>query len=246
MRVIHNLTKDEKLKIIQETELNNFTFDSLLLADFAKVNRNTKYVCDLCTGNAPIPLLLKYRAKQNFVIDCVEIQPVLAKLAVESIELNKYQTDIFVHEQNLINVSDVLGKNKYQLVTCNPPYFKVDENSNINPNESIAMARHEISVTLEQIIEEARKLLTNTGVVAFVFRPERFDELIYLLKKNQFSVTKIKFVYPKKGKKANTVLVEAKRKNTNSHVMILEPLYVYNADGTYTADALKIINRNED
>ena len=244
MEIIHDLTKDSTLKIIQDTDMNSYTFDSILLSHFATVNKRTKKIVDLCAGNAPIAMLLSRRIySDDYKIVAVEIQEHIAKLGKRSIKLNNLDDKITMFNSDLKGISETIGKNEYNLITCNPPYFKLDETSNVNPNNSVAIARHEISVTLDDIINEARILLDNLGVFAIVFRPERFDELIVTLDKHGFKVKRMQFVYPKKGQKCNTILVEAKKGLANSQVKILEPLYVYNSDNTYTDEALEIVNQ---
>lgn len=244
MQKIHDLTKDGKLKIVQNTTMNSYTFDSLLLSYFTTINKKTKKIVDLCAGNAPVCMLLTRRLKvDDYFIHAVEIQKAVAILGQKSLELNNLEDKIKILNRDLKRVSEEIGKNRFDLITCNPPYFKVDQDSNLNENSSVAIARHEISVTLEDIIEEARVLLNNEGILSIVFRPERFDELIVCLNKYGFNVKKMLFVYPKKGQNCNTVLVEAKKGKANSQVKILEPLYVYHQDSTYTKEALKIINQ---
>lgn len=244
MEIIHDLTKDGQLKIVQDTEMNTYTFDSILLSYFTTVNKRTKKVVDLCSGNGPIGMLLSRRLYgDDYQIKCVEIQEHIADLGAKSIKLNNLDNNMEMICDDLIDISETIGKNNYNLVTCNPPYFKVDPDSNLNPNSSVAIARHELCVNLEEIIDEARKLLDNMGLFSIVFRPERFDELIVLLDAYGFKVKRMQFVYPKQGQKCNTILVEARKGQVNSQVQILEPLYVYNQDDTYTEDALKIVNQ---
>ncbi len=242
MIVQHDLTKDGKLKILQDTTKNSYTFDSILLANFVSLNKKSKLAVDLCSGNAPIAMLLTRRnSRHKLQIKAIEIQTEIAKLGAKSIELNQLD-NVQMINRDLIDISSEIGKNMYNLVTCNPPYFKVNDVSNINESESVAIARHEILVNLEQIIDESRKLLDNNGVLAMVFRPERLDELIILLEKYKFKLKRIQFVYPKLGENCNTILIEAKRGQNKGQVIIEQPLFVYNADGSHTKEALEIIN----
>ncbi len=242
MIVEHDLTKDGALKILQDTTKNSYTFDSVLLANFVSLNKKSKLVVDLCSGNAPIAMLLTRRKTKNpLQIKAVEIQSEIANLGAESIAINQLN-NVEMLNRDLINISDEIGKNMYNVVTCNPPYFKVSDEGNINESRSVAIARHEILVNLEQIIVESRKLLDNNGVLAMVFRPERIDELIILLEKHKFKLKRIRFVYPKMGENCNTILIEAKRGQNKGQVIIEQPLYVYNQDGTHTEEAKAIIN----
>ena len=51
---------------------------------------------------------------------------------------------------------------------------------------------------------------------------------------------RIKFVYPKQGKEANTLLIEA-TKDGNPDLKILPPLIVYNEENEYTAELKEIL-----
>ncbi len=239
MLVTNDLTSDGRMKIIQDTDFGSYTLDSLLLADFVSLTRRSEYGVDLCAGNGPIGMLLCDR-KKNLKMESVEIQKQLSDITKQSAELNGLSDRFTTHNETLINVSAKLGMNKYHIVTVNPPYFKVSDDSNINPNTAVAMARHELTVTLEDIIIESSKLLDNIGSLNIVFRPQRLDELIILLNKHGFTIKRIKFVYPKLNKNCNTILVEAKRGKSNNQMIIETPFIVYNDDDTYT-DATKTI-----
>ena len=82
-------------------------------------------------------------------------------------------------------------------VVCNPPFFKVDEDSNLNDNEFLTIARHEIKINLEEIIKSAAKILDNRGKFAMVHRPQRMIEILNLMQKYDSEPKRIKFVYPK-------------------------------------------------
>ena len=72
MEVINDLLGYEGLKIVQDPEMFNFSIDSMLLGSFVTINKKTKRIIDLCSGNAPIPLYLTLRTKNRIV--GVEIQ----------------------------------------------------------------------------------------------------------------------------------------------------------------------------
>ncbi len=241
MEVIHDLDVEGKLKIYQDTDLNSFTFDSVLLSYFTNLRKKDNLIVDLCSGNAPIAMFLTLK-KEDLKISCVEIQKEVCELAKKSISINSLEDKIEVYCADLKGISKEIGANKYDVITCNPPYFRVDEDSNLNTSDSISIARHEISVNLKDIIIESRKLLNNTGSLNFVYRPDRIDELIILLNENNFYINRLQFVYPKISKGANTVLVEARKgKVKNNKIKVLKPIVVYNENSNYTDDAKTIL-----
>ena len=49
------------LKIIQRNDCFHFSLDSLLISEFIKINKRSKTILDLGTGNAAIPLFLSLK-----------------------------------------------------------------------------------------------------------------------------------------------------------------------------------------
>lgn len=226
------------LKIYQDTESFNFSTDSMLLSDFASIPNRVKNICDLCTGNAPVPLYLSLRTKAKIV--GVEVLKGSYDLAIKSVEENKLSDQIEIINDNLIDISAKIGKNKFDLVTCNPPFFKVGDNR-INPNDNKAVARHEILANLDDIVKEAARLLNSKGIFRMVHRPDRLIEILDTFRKYKIEPKRLQFVYPKPNSKCNTILIEGV-KDGSSQLTILEPIYVYGEDGKWTEKVRKIYN----
>ena len=237
--VCNELLGRELLKIYQDPEYFSFSLDSMLLASFATILPTTKKICDLCSGNAPIPLYLSLRNEKSKIIG-VEIQKHSYDLAIKSINENKLENRISMINDNLININDKIG-NDFDLVTCNPPYFKLGEH-NVNPSDFKAIARHEICATFDDICKEAYKLLKPKGKFAFVHRPQRLMELLDTLKKNKLIPKRIRFIYPKMDKECNHILIEAYKDGERGSLRVLPPLYIYNNDNKWTEEVLKIYN----
>ena len=240
MKQIHELLGYKNIKIIQDDEMFSFSVDSMLLADFIKTTTKTKHIIDLCCGNAPIPLFLTL--KTNAKITGIEIQKDVYELAQESIKLNNFEDQIEIINDDLINIYQKIGANKYDIVSCNPPYFKYIETSNINKNDYLTIARHEVKATLEDIVIESNKLLVDGGYLYMVHRVERIAEIMECFSKNCFQIKTMRFVYSKEdSNEAMFVLIEA-RKNKNPGTKILKPLYIYNKNNEYTPEVLEIFN----
>ncbi|WP_226647425.1 tRNA1(Val) (adenine(37)-N6)-methyltransferase [Mesobacillus subterraneus] len=234
-----NLREDERLdyllaedlRIIQSPNVFSFSLDAVLLARFVWVPIQKGKIVDLCSGNGVIPLFLSARTKGT--ITGVEIQERLYDMAVRSIEYNNLQERLHMIHGDLKDVPKELGYEKYDVVTCNPPYFPTPSNEEINANEHLAIARHEILCTLEDAIKSSSQLVKQGGKVAFVHRPGRLIDIIEIMRKYRLEPKRIQFVYPKAGKEANTLLVEA-IKDGSPDLKILEPLTVYDENNEYT------------
>ena len=192
---------------------------------------------DLCCGNAPIPIVLS--TKTNAKITGIEIQKDVYNLAKESVDYNNLSDQIELINMDIKDLKSKYSSDRFDVITCNPPYFKYIESSNINEDIHKVIARHEKLITLEEIVDIAHYLLKNNGCFAMVHRTERIIEIIKLFDKYGLEVKKLRFIYPKKDSESNMVLIEG-RKNGNVGLKLLPPLYAHNEDGSYTDEVLKM------
>ncbi len=240
MELIHELLGYKNIKIIQDSEMFNFSTDSMQLAYFVSCSPKTKNIIDLGCGNAPIPLFLTMKTKAHII--GVDIQKEICEMAIRSVKLNHFENQIDIINADIKDIYKQVGTNCFDIVTCNPPYFKYLETSNINKNDFLTIARHEIKITLEDIIAESKKLLTEKGSLYLVHRVDRFPEIINLLSKYKFEAKRIRFMYPKvDSTEALLVLIDAKN-NANPGLKILPPFYMYDTNGEYTKEALDMFN----
>lgn len=231
MKVINYLLGYKNLKIVQDNDMFNFSLDSVLLPNFVTLNKNITKILDIGCGNAPIPLILSTKTKANIV--GVEIQKKVYEMAVESVNINNLSDQIKIINMDINEFYKIEETDKYDVITCNPPFFKYTEDSNINESEYKTIARHEIKLNLQELFKIAKKLLKNNGVIGIVHRPERLLEILEEMRKNNIQPKKIQFVYPRENQNANIVLVEGS-KNGNPGIKILSPLFTHNVDGSYT------------
>lgn len=232
----------EDLRIIQSPSVFAFSLDAVLLARFVYVPIQKGNLIDLCSGNGVIPLFLSARTKGQII--GVEIQERLYDMAVRSIAYNELDHRLKMVHGDIKDMPDRLGKEKFDVVTCNPPYFPTPSKEEINENEHLAIARHEIYCTLEDTIRVASGLVKQGGKVAFVHRPGRLIDIVTLMRQYRLEPKRIQFVYPKEGKEANTLLIEA-IKDGKADLKILPPLYVYGKNNEYTDEVKEILYGNK-
>ena len=245
MIVKNDLLGYKKYIIYQDTELFSFSTDSMLLASFATINRKTKLIVDFCSGNFPIPMYLTLRTDAKII--GVEIQQASCNLGLQSIKENELENQIEVMCSDVKDIHKKFEVDSCDLVLCNPPFFKLNENSNLNRREEVTIARHEVLITLEDIIKEASIILRQGGYFTMVHRPERLAEIFVLLNKYRLEPSRLQFVYPKAGKEANHILIEARKGvNKTPNLKILAPLFVYDENNEWTKDILKIYNYNKE
>lgn len=231
MKVIHELLEYKNIKIVQDTQMFSFSLDSVLLPNFVQIKKGTQKILDIGCGNAVIPLILSTMCDAK--ITGVELQREVFDLANESVKMNNLQEKIELVNMDINDYYTSIESDTFDLITCNPPYFKTFPNSNYNDFEYKTIARHEVKLNLDQLFKISKKLLKNDAPVAIVHRPERLIDIILAMKNNNIEPKRIQFVYPKAGSKANILLIEGV-KNGKPGLKILDPIIAHNPDGSYT------------
>jgi tRNA1(Val) A37 N6-methylase TrmN6 len=240
MEVIHELLGENKIKIYQDDELNSFSIDSNLLANFVTIKKNVKQILDIGTGNAPIPLYLTLRT--NAHICGIEIQKSIYELGVKSVKINTKEEQISLINDDLKNLSNYFPNKYFDIVVSNPPFFKVSETSNINPNNALACARHEISTNLDEVVKYSSLMLKDNGIFALVHRPERLTEILSTMTKYHIEPKRIRFIYPNELSESNQVLIEGIKCAKANGLKILKPLYIHPLRDEFKQEIIDIYN----
>lgn len=230
------------LKIIQNKEWFCFGIDSVILANFAKASKKGSKILDLGTGTGIIAILLSSKV-ENSKITGVEIQKQVAEMAKRSVKLNDLEDRIQIINEDIKNISTKIGQGQFDVVITNPPYKK-KETGRVNENSVKEISRHEMTADLEDFIRIAKEQLKDYGTLYMINRPERLADIIEYLRKYKLEPKEIRFIYPKKNKDSNGILVKAV-KYGGKFLKIDEPLIIHNEDGTYTDEILKIYEKEQ-
>lgn len=192
------------LYIIQNPDLYCFTSDAIELCNFIRAGSKDRIV-DLCSGSGVIGILAQAKTNAKEVI-LVELQTKLASMSQRSIEYNHLE-NIKVVNAPLQDIHKQIGGG-YEVVVCNPPY-KISNGGEVSKKKEIAICKHEITVTLEEIVKEASKLLKSGGRFYTVNKEERLVDLLCYMRKYNIEPKTIKIRHSTKG--ANVILVEGKK-----------------------------------
>ncbi len=231
------------LKIIQDKNGFCFGIDSVLLSDFSKEIKNESLVLDLGTGTGILSILLSKKTKLKKIYG-VEIQEEVADMASRSVKLNDLQEKVEILNENIKNLKNIFQKNTFDAIVTNPPYKKINSGK-INENEKKLISRHEISANLSDFLNVSFDMLKDKGCLYMVHRPERLADIICELRENKLEPKIIRLVYSNIEAEPKLVLIKA-IKNANKFLKVEKPLFIYNKDGTYTDEILKIYNKNND
>ena len=240
--VINDLLGFDGLRIIQRPDMLNFSLDSILVADFARHTSKIRRVVDVGTGLGPVPLFLS-ALNPSVHITGFELQRDVAELAKRSVKLNNLEDRIEIINDDFKHVLAHLNPTSVDMVLSNPPFFKYKDDANVAFSDYKKLARHEITIDMETIIRESKKILKDKGRLVFVHRVERLEELFLLLSKYCFSVKRMRFVHPRENQKAYMVLIDAAN-NSKGNTEVLPPLYVHKKNSEdYSHEVLRIFRR---
>lgn len=231
--------------IYQDPELFCFGVDAVLLAHYPKL-KNHDRILDLCTGFAPVPLILRAEAdKRKFEVDIsgLEIQPYVAETARLSVKENQLEEKVHIVTGDVKEAASLFGAASFSLITCNPPYMAAKDGL-IGTSRAKAVARTEILCTLEDVISSASKCLRPQGRLALIHKPFRLPEIFELMRKYHVEPKRMRLICPYPDAEPTMVLVEGLR-GGRPYLKVDPPLFIYNEDRTYTRELLNIYGREE-
>jgi len=194
-----------KIKVIQSKRGYRFSVDVLLLARFVTVKRK-EIVVDLGTGCGIIPLIINSEKVRPAYTIGVEIQWDLAYQAMRNMWINGFEDSTGIVQADLRHIP--LKSHFAHCIICNPPYRRA-KSGRINPELQKAIARHEIMVSLEDIIKVAGYLLRPKGRIAMIYRADRLIDMIYMMRRYSFEPKRLQLIYSDPQRECKLFLIES-------------------------------------
>lgn len=214
------------LKIIQNKNLYCFTSDAVILANFLKIKPKETAV-EIGGGSGVISILAS--AKNKFKkIKIFEIQKDLQDLCRKNINLNGLEDKLELICDDVLNFKKYVEVGSVDVVFSNPPYFKMDETQ---ANISKKIARQEVKLNLENLIDVASKMLKFGGRFYCSYTSDRACEFISMCSKHNIAIKKMFFTDNGKGK--ITLLFVEGVKGGKDGVKVLPTLFTNNQNGEF-------------
>ena len=193
-----------RLKLIQSRKGYRFSIDAILLSEFVSIKRGD-IIVDLGTGCGVIPLVILSKGVIGYAYG-LEIQPELASQAARNAFLNGF-------DQKMGVILGDIGKpplkpSSADVVICNPPY-RQRESGRINPDPQRAIARHEIRISLDEILGAAQQLLKPKGRLAMIYPASRLIDILVRMHGFSLEPKRLRVIYPGIESEAKLVLIEA-------------------------------------
>ena len=187
-------------------------------------------VLDIGTGSGLIALMLAQRLSSQSPIanspspiansqspiahiDAIDIDANAVAQAQGNFALSPWGNMLHAHHSTL---QDWQAEG-YDLIVSNPPYFQA---SLKNPNQQRATARHTDSLSYEELIAHAARLLNDRGVLALILPIEAESEIRVLAELNELYPSYITHIHSKPNKPAKRLLIAFTHKKSSEETTI--------------------------
>lgn len=223
-------------QLIQKPKGFCFGIDAVLLSGFAKVKKGQK-VLDLCTGSGVIPILLAGKT-EGAEFHGLELQEAYADMASRSVTLNHLEDKVYIKCGDIKDVKKLYEPASFPVVTVNPPYM-TEHHGLQNLYEPKTIARHEVTLSLEDVIAAASYVLPVNGSFFMIHKPFRLAEIFKVMKAYHLEPKRMRLVHPFIDKEPTMVLIEG-LKCAKERITIEPPLIVYKEPNVYMDEIYEI------
>lgn len=207
-----------RLKLIQSRKGYRFSIDAILLSEFVSIKRGD-IIVDLGTGCGVIPMVILLKGVIGYAFG-LEIQPELANQAARNALLNGFTEKMGVIQGDIRNPP--LKPSSADVVICNPPYRR-RASGRINPDPQRAIARHEIRISLDEILSAAQQLLKPKGRLAMIYPSSRLVDILVKMHGFNLEPKRLRVIYPGLESEAKLVLIEAAMEGRGG-LKLMQPL----------------------
>lgn len=198
---------------VQPQDGYRFTQDTVALTNFIRIYPH-ETLLDLCAGAAAIPVLLWRRCPFAYGL-AVEILEEPVRLARQNLHFASLAERVQIIQEDVCQISLEHFRQffhgafaaGFDVVSANPPFHKL-QSGRLNPNREKAIARHELLVTLPELIQTAHSCLKPGGRFYLVHRADRRRDILASLADHQMKVLREEF--PKDGRqRVKLILLES-------------------------------------
>lgn len=199
----NNWFQFKQFMIEQEHAAMKVGTDGVLLGAWTSLPQPGGRVLDIGTGTGLIALMLAQRVADIFV-DALEIDPSSAVQARENFQNSPWKESLKCIPSSFQDYASQCRTN-YDLIICNPPFFT---DSSKTPSTEKNLARHDDSLSLEEIFRGSLPLLKGSAILSLILPAEKEALVLDLASEHQMHSRRITRVIPAPGKTAKRILLE--------------------------------------
>ena len=221
-----------QVTVKQERLGYRFSIDAVILAHRVRPKPSERIV-DLGTGCGIVPLIVGFRHPEIQIFG-IEIQKELADIADVNVRENGMEKKIRILCRDIRTIKTAMFKEPVDIVVSNPPFHKA-ASGRINPNRQRAVARHEIRITLLDVVKAAGDILKRAGLFVLVYTSERLPELVQHMRSCRIEPKNVRFIHSRKKSESKIMMMEGVKQGKPG-LTVGPPIFIYNEDGTYTEE----------
>lgn len=207
--------------------------DGVLLGAWADVTAR-KAVLDMGTGTGLVALMAAQRAEKALVT-AVDIDADAVRQAQENVASSPYHTRIVVLQGDVRRMFRQDSTPSFDAILCNPPYF---ERALHCPDEARTTARHNDTLSLDDLARTASCLLTMDGELSVIHPYDRREDMIMAAAAYGLFLTREAHVYSLPTKAPKRILLAFAREGRDAQV---ETLCVEDAPGHYNSEYVNLL-----
>ena len=179
---------------------------------------NCSTILDVGTGSGLIALMMAQK-NPSANIHAIEIDDAAFQQAEINFNLSPWKERIHLQKGNF---SVFESTEMFDLIVSNPPYFS---NSSLSSDTSRNIARHNITLSLEKLIEKAKNILHPNGKLCFIYPFENLAAIESITNKMHLSIKKLTLVKSNASKSPKRIMVEITKKpnrKRNENELLIE------------------------
>jgi tRNA1Val (adenine37-N6)-methyltransferase len=193
----------KQFTIQQEHAAMKVGTDGVLLGAWSSVPGPGSRVLDVGTGTGLIALMIAQRTRDAWV-DALEIDPSSARQAKENFHNSPWKESTHCIQSSYQDYSSQC-KSRYDLIICNPPFFS---SSAKTPSKEKNLARHDDSLSLEDIFRGSVSLIKKTTIISLILPVQKEAQASSLALAHHMYARRLTRIRPTPDKSANRVLLE--------------------------------------
>ena len=219
------------IQILQPRNGYRYSLDALILPFFLKVKGGERLM-ELGGGTGVISIIVARRCGDCSLVS-LELQERLYGLMVRNLALNRLTDRVDGVRGDIRQVRKHFDEASFHQVFTNPPFRKA-RSGRINPDREKAIARHEIALSLEELVDAAAYLLKPEGRFCLIYLAERLVDLIQKLRHRNLEPKRMQTIHSFPDAPAGLMLMEAV-KGVRPGLTLEPPFVIYqDRDKTYS------------
>lgn len=222
----------KQFRIEQDRCAMKVSTDACIQGAWTPISSACRSVLDVGAGTGLLSLMLAQR-NSSIAVDAIELDEGAATQAQENFRQSPWSNRLKIFQQD---AREWDAPSIYDLIICNPPFFS---KSLLGAKEQRNAARHDLSLTLQELFDLATRMLKPAGELCILLPYAEHQHWERLLLQHNWSICRELSVVPRAGQAANRIVSIASRLSEQAKVE--EELIIRDSNNNYTAAFMQLM-----